>query len=216
MEETQKRLQQLSKTYQEVEELRNQIKVLKEALALRDELQQMYQQNPIAARVITLDPQNAYLTLIIDKGSNDGLKPNMVVVGYFQGKAGVIGRIVETTPFTAKVLPIHDKASNIGAMISRTRVNGIIEGRGRRQSLNLTYIPSDETVRNGDLIVTSPESDLFPQGLVIGHVSNVKEIQGAFHKEVSVEPFIKYNQIEIVFILRRTPSENVQRLEGQR
>ncbi len=213
LEETQARLQKMSKTYQEIEELKNQIKVLKKALGLKEHLQKKYSQDPVAARVISQDPHNGYLTLILNKGSKQGIKKNMIVVGYFKGRDGVIGRVIETTPFTSKVMPIHDKASNIGAMISRTRVTGIIEGRGRRKLLELTYIPSSETVKKGDLVVTSPESDLFVPGLLIGYVESVKEFQGAFHKKILVKPYIQYNKIEIVFILKKTPSKYVQRLE---
>jgi rod shape-determining protein MreC len=85
---------------------------------------------------------------------------------------------------------------------------------GRVKNLNMSYIPIDENVKKGDLIVTSPESDIFPQGLVVGHVSSVKNVQGAFHKTIKVEPFIKYNKIEIVFVIKKTPSEYVRRLEG--
>ncbi len=217
LEQTQKRLQALSRSYQEVEELRNQIRVLKEALGLRDELQQNYNQNAIAARVITRDAQNAYLSLIINKGSTHGIKQNMIVVGYFNGKCGVIGKVIETTPFTAKILPIHNKASYIGAMISRTRVTGIIEGQGSRGNLlNMAYILNEANVKVGDLIVSSMESDIFPQGLVVGHVAKIKNVQGAFHKKIFVKPFIKYNQIEIVFIIRKLPSQYIQRLERAR
>ncbi len=216
LEETQARLQTMSKSYREIEELKNQIKVLKKALNLQELLKEKYNQTPVAARVISQDPHNGYLTLIINKGSKYGLERNMIVVGYYKGKAGVIGRITETTPFTSKVMPIHDKTSNIGAMISRTRVTGIIEGQGRRNFLQLSYIPVSETVKKGDLIVTSPESDLFVQGLVIGYVESVKETQGAFHKEIQVKPYIQYNKIEIVFIIKKVPSKYVQRLEDNK
>jgi rod shape-determining protein MreC len=213
LEETQARLQKMSRSYREIEELKNQIRVLKKALGLYDELKQDYDQNPISARVVSHDPHNGYLTLIINKGSKQGIKKNMVVVGYFKGKAGIIGRVIETTPFTAKVMPIHDKASNIGAMISRTRVTGIIEGQGRGKLLELTFIPVTENVQKGDLIVTSPESDLFPKGLLLGYVEEVENPQGAFHKRIKVKPYIQYNKIEIIFILKKVPSKYVQKLE---
>jgi rod shape-determining protein MreC len=214
LEETQKILQHQSKSYQAVEELRNQIKVLKQALGLKDLITENYDPNPITARVITRDPNNGYLTLIINKGTSAGIKKDMIVVGYYKGKAGVIGRIIETTPFTAKIMPVHDKASNIGAAVSKNRVIGVIEGQGAKKPLRMSFVPTGTNVAAGDLIVTASESDIFPQGLVIGTVKSAKDLQGQFHKSILVKPFINYSQIEIVFIIKKTPNEHVRRLEG--
>ena len=137
---------------------------LRKLLELKDKLP--YQ--TVAAEVIATSPSNYYFTITIDKGSNQGLKRNMVVLT----TDGVIGRILQVAASSSKILLISDQRSAVGAVIDRTRARGIIDGIGKG-SCKLTLEQTDTDVKAGDSIVTSGLGGVFPKDLMLGTIGRI-------------------------------------------
>ncbi|MDQ7819409.1 MAG: rod shape-determining protein MreC [Armatimonadota bacterium] len=150
----------------------------------------------VAARVVARDPLRWYGTVVVDRGSRDGVRRNAPVVT----ARGVVGRVMEVTPTAARVLLVADSRSAVGALVQRTRDLGVVEGRGE-WVLHLRYLSRASQVLPGDLVVTSGLGGVFPRGLVIGQIRRVVRQEGELLLEAEVEPAAALDRVEEVLIL---------------
>lgn len=150
--------------------------------------------------------------LKIDIGTSDGVQPNMSVIA----PEGVIGIVVEAADFSANVATLHHPDCKVGAMVQRNRLrayDGVIHAGGSdlSQICTMYYIDIKHEVRNGDLVVTTPES-IFPSGYPIGTVTEVHEGE-ALWKWAEITPAVDPYSLDEVFVVwRSTPK--VEDLEG--
>src|SRR5436190_187306 len=133
--------------YQERRALADRAAQLEEALALRDRSNL----RTVAAEVIASSASPDFRTLTIDKGTNYGLKPDMAVIA----AAGTVGRIVVPSPGAAKVQLLIDRNAAAGALVERSRAQGVAVGGGDDEHLRLDYVSEASDVVVGDLVVTS-------------------------------------------------------------
>jgi rod shape-determining protein MreC len=158
----------------------------------------------VAARVIGRQQAALSKTIWIDKGSSDGLKPGFPVIA----PAGLIGRLTDVTWHSSKVMLLIDENSNVDVLIQRTRVQGIARGAGSRGCV-VKYISKIQDVKEGDTVLTSGMSNLFPKGLQIGKVSYVDRMDVGLFLHIQVVPFADFAKIEEVLVLLpdgQTPS----------
>ncbi|MEA5510194.1 rod shape-determining protein MreC [Crocosphaera sp. UHCC 0190] len=125
-------------------------------------------QNVIAAPIIGRSADDWWKQVILGRGSQDGIEVGYVVTGI----GGLIGRVVDVTPHTSRVLLVSDPTSHVGARVSRTGTMGVIKGDGSRIAV-MRFFEKVPKVSPGDTITTSPVSRLFPDGLPIGRVQSV-------------------------------------------
>lgn len=153
----------------------------------------------LAADVIARRPDPKFDTLVIARGGADGVRPNSVVVT----REGVVGRVFEVTPGTASVLMLTDQNSGVGARVQRakSRATGICKGDNSK-ALSLVYLPNDADIKLGDRIVTSGLGGVFPPGLPIGTVVDVRAEEGNFLKSARLRPFVDFDRLEQVYVLR--------------
>jgi len=171
-------------------------------------LQQEYQHSFLAARVIGKEQGAFSRSLWINKGSAHGLKPGMPVMV----SQGVIGRITDISWHNSKVMLLIDQSSNVDALIQRTRAQGIVRGAGTRDCV-MRYVSKTQDVREGDLVLTSGLSNIFPRGLLIGRVSNVGRTDFGLFLQINVVPFANFASIEEVMVVTGVP---VQDLAGEK
>ncbi len=147
------------------------------------------------ARIIGHD--TAYgRTITIDRGTDDGIGPNMPVVA----SKGIVGRVVTVRPASAQVLLLRDVNSAVDSVIQRTRAKGILYGNGDL-SPELRFMERHEEVQPGDLVVSSGIAGIFPPGLVLGEVTAVdREGQGLF-QIIKVRPAEEAASLEEVLVL---------------
>jgi len=175
---------------------------LKEELKLTGRLKDLLQYKEHAALPTTSAGIIAYntarwtRTAVINKGANDNISREMAVIS----PMGVVGRIAGVTPSTATVLLNTDPRSNIEAMVERTRVRAIAEGNGKG-GLILKYVRQLDDVRVGDLVMTSGFSGLFPKGIVIGEVTEVKKGRDNFFNHIEVTPGVDFKILEDVLVV---------------
>lgn len=155
--------------------------------------------NLTAANVIARDVSNWTHTIIIDKGSNSGLKKEMAVVS----KDGLVGRIWALTPNTAEVRLIVDRDSAVGAMVQDTRVAGVIDGGGEHADLEMIHIPNDAHIEVNQTIITSGLGSSLPKGIRIGYISNVYSDPNGLTKRAVIAPFADFHRLEEVMIILR-------------
>jgi len=184
--------------------LRGQVDQLREAGQANERLRKLLNfksendYTVLGARVISWDPSAWFKSVIINRGSEDGLRPGLPVVT----DEGVIGRVVGVSPRFAKVLLMIDYNSSIDAIVRRTRVRGILAGRSEKTCL-LKYVLKNDEVSKDDVLVTSGLDGIFPGGLTLGTVSRVKAMGPAIFLEVDVTPAVDFKRIEEVLVLIR-------------
>jgi len=154
------------------------------------------------AQIIGAAASPDFRTLTIDKGTRDGLRPDMAVVA----PAGVVGRVVVPSARSAKVQLLIDRNAAAGVLIERTRAQGVVVGGGDDR-LQMQYVSETSDVAVGDLVVTSGIDTIYPKGLAVGTVESVEKNGPAF-KRIIVKPAIDFSRIEeVLVVLTPTPAK---------
>jgi rod shape-determining protein MreC len=149
----------------------------------------------IAAEIIAAGTTPEFRTLTIDKGSEHGLRRDMAVVA----PQGVVGRVVVTGARAAKVQLLIDRNAAAGALVERSRAQGLVVGLGDGR-LRFDYTSELSDVVVGDTIVTSGIDGIFPKGFVIGQVVAVEKVSGTY-RDILVEPAVDVVRLEEVLIV---------------
>lgn len=137
-------------------------------------------------------------TLIIDKGLSDGIKKDMSVITH----RGLVGKITKVDDSLSYLLLLTDINFSSAARLQKSRVEGVLSGTGFIKC-KLKYIPYEEHVEKGDIIITSGLDKFFPKGLPIGYVSKVKKEGTGLFQDIEVIPFEDTAKIEEVVIIQR-------------
>lgn len=174
---------------------------LRAALGLR----QSAELSMVPAEVISRKESTWFDTATIDRGRRAGIRKGWAVIttGW-----RLVGQILETDAFTSRMVALTDSNSDsaIGAMVQRSRSNGILQGQGG-DYLTLSYLPKDADVKVGDVVISSGMGRVIPKGLVIGRV--VKTVHNSVLGSTTalVRPSIRFDQIEQVFVVK--PGQSV-------
>ena len=164
----------------------------------------------IAAQVIGLDPTGWFKSIIIDKGKNAGISLNMPVVN----ADGVVGKIVSTSPNYAKVLLVIDQNSSVDCLVQRTRDRGMVKGLSSVIS-KMDYVVKRSDVVADDIIITSGLGGIFPKGLPVGKVLNVKDVQGKLFKDIKIIPAVDFSKLEEVLVILKEDTSLNYHLEKE-
>jgi rod shape-determining protein MreC len=155
-----------------------------------------------AAEIIAAGATPDFRTVTIDKGTRDGLRADMSVIS----PAGVVGRVVVPSARSAKVQLLVDRNAAAGALIERSRAQGVVVGGGEDR-LQMDYVSEVADVVVGDLVVTSGIDGIYPKGFVIGKVDVVERSGGGF-KRIMVRPAVDFRAIEeVLVVLTPTPAK---------
>lgn len=163
----------------------------------------------IVARVLGQDSINFQNFILLDLGSEQGIEEGMPVVT----SVGLVGRITEVNPTTAKVLLISDSNSGVNATLANSRVNGVIKGVPGN-TLIMDYIPQDVVVSVGEDILTSGlTSEIgggrFPKGIPIGQVVEIIQSDEEVSQQAIVIPAVDFAKLDLVLVIT-----NYRPLEG--
>lgn len=167
-------------------------------------------QQAICAQVVGEDTHPYLRYLIINAGELAGLARGMPVVS----SGGVmIGRIARTTPHLAYVQLVNDPQSHVAAMSLDTKATGIVEGR-EDGTLVMTEILPEDTINEGDLIITSGLGGLLPKGLVLGQVESISYQEADLFKTAVLRPIVDFNRLELVLVIAQFNTTPITELEG--
>jgi rod shape-determining protein MreC len=193
--------QQLAAIQIEVQEQRalaDRTRILERLLELRNRVTQQ----TTAAQVIAAGATPEFRTLTIDKGTGQGLRADMAVIA----PAGVVGRIVTPSSRASKVQLLIDRNAAAGALIERTRAQGVVVGGGDHR-LRMEYVSEIADIAVDDVVVTSGIDGIYPKGFVIGRVETVVK-NGPAYSEIMVRPAVDFSSIEdVLVVLTPTPAK---------
>ncbi len=163
-------------------------------------LKYKYNYDILPARIVLKDNMDWSKTIVINRGSRDGLMINMAVIS----GAGLVGKIIRTGYAYSRVLLLIDSNFKIGARLRNSRFAGLLEGQGMNQ-LVLNYLPREATFNEGEEVVTSGLGGIFPAGYLIGTIKKTHFEEYGFYKYVTVKPSVNFNTLETVAVVKRLP-----------
>jgi rod shape-determining protein MreC len=182
---------------QEQRALADRTRGLERLLDLREHLQL----KTVAAEIIGAAATPDFRTLTIDRGTRDGVRADMSVIA----PAGVVGRLVVPSLRSAKVQLLIDRNAAAGAIIERTRAQGVVVGSGD-DKLRLDYVSEVFDVVAGDIVITSGIDGIYPKGFIIGRIESVERVGGAY-KRILVKPAVDFSALEeVLVVLTPTPA----------
>ena len=163
-----------------------------------------------AAEIIGAAATPDFLTLTVDKGTRDGLRPDMSVIA----PGGVVGRIVMPSARAAKVQLLLDRNAAAGAIIERSRAQGVVVGTGEDR-LRMENVSEASDIVIGDIVVTSGIEGIYPKGFIIGRVDTVEK-NGPAYRSITVKPAVDFSTLEeVLVVLTPTPSHDGPAEEGR-
>ena len=182
--------------------LAHQIRQENERLRRMLQLSEKLPYSLIPGEVIGRDAKAAQSrTITVNRGGRQGIASKMPVVT----PDGVVGMTIFVDVLSAKVLMLTDASASIGAMLERGRVAGILNGDGHNSCI-LKFLPINVQVKKGDLVVTSGQEGIFPEGLAVGRVlQEIKE--STLYRSFEVVPFPNYTSINEVLFMKQSSSE---------
>jgi rod shape-determining protein MreC len=149
----------------------------------------------IAAEVLAVSANDYRRRIVLNVGSRQGVKPKDAVFC----AQGVVGQVIEVSPLSCRVLLLTDTEASIGAMVQRTTVRGVVGGTGERIA-TMKYLNFNADVREGDLVVTSGESQIFPKGLIVGRVLATRRDKNYSRLSATVDLAAPFDQLSAVFV----------------
>jgi rod shape-determining protein MreC len=191
----------------EVEQLRQMQVNTTEITAENDRLrgildykQSALQFDLVAAKVIARDPSNWTSTIVINRGTDDGIAKDMAVVT----PQGLVGNVVSVVKNSARVQLLLDRRSSVGGLVQRpeSRVAGIIAGDNNNKIMvRMVNIPRDADIVEGDQIVTSGFGGIYPKGILLGEVVNIANDDGGLLKYAVLKPSVDFQRLEEVSVI---------------
>lgn len=159
-----------------------------------------------SAEIISNNKDPLSDTLIIDKGSHNGLRAGDAVLD----QNGLIGQITQVQPFSAELTLITNNQIVIPVMVARTGVRSLLYGIGR--GVTLRYFPIDADLRSQDVLLTSGLDSIYPAGIPVAKVTSATRSQGTPFYRVSLEPYTAFRSSKYVLILpqKDVPNTNIQ------
>ena len=159
----------------------------------------------VPARVIARDPSEWFDSVIINRGSSSGIERDMPVVTH----EGIVGRIIGVSPYTAQVLLITDERSAAGAIVGQlgtSQALGSVRGYGKNGLLDMRYVSGLEAVKQNDLVTTTGQDSIYPPGLSVGEVVELKQGSATSPHEIKVKPSARLNSLgEVAILLYHAP-----------
>lgn len=173
---------------------------LKALLRLKDEGEYRI----LGAQIIGRDTSAWFDTSIINRGSLDGVKLNMPIVT----NGGLVGRVTAVSPLTAQIALITKDKSGLGAVVGELGTSnalGVVSGSGKREILEMGYVPGSIEVKVGESVYTTGQDGIFPAGLKLGEVIEVYADSATQPQRILIQPSAQLSSMQEVAVLLYEP-----------
>lgn len=187
---------EVSRLQAEIIDLKQQIAETRILSALVDFARVNPENQYVAATVIGRDPSPFIKYVIINRGSDDGLRRGMPVVT----QQGLVGRISSVTAGAARVQMITDAGSSINVRLEPSRAQAVLLG-SLSGELVLEMVPQEASTQAGDLVLTSGLGGNFPADILIGQVASIRRRETDLFQSGLVQPVVDFTQLEIVLVI---------------
>jgi len=193
-----------SKLQVQIVELQQQVTEAELLSTLVDYERRNVENQYIAAAVIARDISPFMHYIIIDRGSDDGLRKGMPVIT----QQGLVGNVAAVTAGAARVQLINDPGSSVNAILQQSGVDGVVNGKITGE-IELDMVSKNATIQPGELVLTSGLGGKFPANIVIGQVVTIRSEAYSLFQSASVQPAVDFSELEIVLIIKNFQPEDI-------
>ena len=190
-EELKLKNQELVSQIAQLAELKKENEVLRDALGIGLEKEFKLVLAEVVSKDISQD------SILINKGSKDGIRKNLPVIGQQKNLIGKIGEVYEKF---SRVILISNKESSFDAQIPEKDISGVVEGKGNLQ-IFLDFVPQEKEIKEGDFIITASLGGIFPKGLLVGEIGKVLRSDVEPFQQAKIKPAFDIRELETVFII---------------
>lgn len=194
IEQLQLQVEALERENEELREIRGEYELLQDLFNRARETPQFRRE---LASVIGYDSSPLFRSIIIDKGSEDGVFVGMPV----ESARGLVGQVYRTTDHAAMVILITDNISSIPARLGTSRATGIVRGGGLGGALTMDWIDLEAQIVVGETVLTSGLGGKFPEDMVIGRVTAVERQEAELFQQAVIQPAVDFSSLEMVFVV---------------
>jgi rod shape-determining protein MreC len=187
---------QLSLLQTQVIQLQQQLQEAQVLYALLDFARTRPQNEYIASAVIGRDPSPFLHYIIIDQGSDNGLRHGMPVVT----QQGLVGRIDAVTAKAARVQLISDPGSSINVRLKKNQVEAIVAG-SVTGDINAEMISQEVNLQPGELLLTSGLGGGYPSDIVVGQIVSIRKQENDVFQSASVQPSVDFANLKAVLVI---------------
>ena len=186
---------ELEQQVRELENIKSENETLKEYLDLTEKYAEY---KTVPAYIINKDISNYSKTIVINVGTEDGIKENMTVIA----DQGLVGHVISVTSDTAKIRTIIDTSSSVSGLLSTTDESIVCKGTLEEESaLKAMYIPDNDGVMQGDSVETSGLGGIYPKGIHIGSVKKVVNTKNITDRYAIIETAVDFEKLDTVLVI---------------
>lgn len=174
------------------------------------DLKQQIDIQSVPARVIARDPSVWFNTVTINRGTSSGIELNMPVVT----GGGIVGRVITVSPWASQVMLITDEKAGAGAVVGQLGQSGALGSvRGRADLgvgiIEMRYVSGLEKVEVNDNVMTTGQDGIYPPGLNVGRVVDVKNGTATQAHQILIKPGAQLDHLEeVAVLLYRAPQRS--------
>jgi rod shape-determining protein MreC len=190
------KIQELEVELQGKQDLSNENERLKNLLQLKQESKSQV----LPAKIIGRDPSNWFNDSIINRGTADGVKLYMPIVS----NGGLIGRVTAVSLLTSQITLVTDERSGVGAIVGEVGASnalGVVNGIKDKELLEMRYVPGYVELKVGDIVYTTGQDGIYPAGLKIGEIVEVRTGSATVPHTIYIQPSAKISSMQEVAVL---------------
>jgi rod shape-determining protein MreC len=188
--------------FKKIADLENQLflteEIRKENIRLKNHLEFKFEQNTrkILAQIVAWDSSSDYRVLRINKGQNNGVRLQSIVVT----SKGLVGYVFRLTEHYADVLTVLDTNNKIDGVVERIRVHGLLEGDSE-DKMKMKYVTRTEPIILNDLVITAGLGNIYPKGIRVGRVTKIERESYGITQLIELKPEVNFSTLEEVIVL---------------
>ncbi len=206
LQKTLGRLQKYEAMNEEMSEIKRENARLRNLIGMKERIEF----DSIPASIISKDPDNWFRTIIINRGTIDGVMENMPVIAFQGGQKAVVGKIIEARRSISRIAPIISPDVKIGVKLQDARFPGLLYGYSGNSNLcKMDYISRAAFIKFNDVVITSGQGGVFPAGLVVGTVLKSYALESSSFQRAIVKPVIDYDLVEDVFVIKKKTDKDL-------
>ncbi|MEM9778039.1 MAG: rod shape-determining protein MreC, partial [Chloroflexota bacterium] len=218
-------LEEIERLQRQVAELEKENEILRENQGELEVLRSLFdyatespQNQRVLADVIGRDTSPLFRSILINRGTNDGVQVGMPV----DSDRGLVGQVFRTTPDSAMIILIIDNASGVPGRLSTSRATGLVHGTGTGRTMEMDWIPLEAEVGIGDVVLSSGLVGQFDQGvlvgrfprdLILGRVTEVERSDANILQRAVIQSEVDFDDLETVFVITDFPKDDITPFE---
>lgn len=194
IEQLQMQVEALQRENEELREIQGEFQLMQD---LFNRARESPEFRRLTAAVIGYDTSPLFRSIILDKGTEDGVFVGMPV----ESSRGLVGQVFRTTDHSAMVILITDNISSIPARLGDSRATGIVRGGGLGGVLAMDWLDLEAQIGIGEVVYTSGLGGRFPEDMVIGRVTDLERREADIFQKAVIQPAVDFDSLEMVFVI---------------